>query len=136
MSMHRIPLTDLERRGLEAHGLEIGTPSQLSDVFRQGMAYALRHGKALDLIDTPDRAFCAERDIPQLLKTLEHLYQETRSLDTKIQIGTAQSFALHLSNTLLERKPNTVTETVRIGETTDRAGRTYPVEVTVTRPAA
>lgn len=41
MSMHKIPLTDLERRGLEAHGLDIGTPSQLSDVFRQGMAWVM-----------------------------------------------------------------------------------------------
>lgn len=41
MSMHRIPLTDIEFNGLKAHGLEIGTPSQLSDVFRQGIRYAL-----------------------------------------------------------------------------------------------
>jgi len=41
MSMHRKPLTDLERAGLEAHGLDIGTPSQLSDAFRQGIAWAL-----------------------------------------------------------------------------------------------
>lgn len=41
MSMHKKPLTLLERAGLEAHGLDIGTPSQLSDAFRQGIAYAL-----------------------------------------------------------------------------------------------
>lgn len=41
MSMHRIPLTQLEHDGLSAHGLDIGTPSQLSDVFRQGVAFAL-----------------------------------------------------------------------------------------------
>lgn len=41
MSMHSKPLTPLEREGLEAHGLDIGTPSQLSDVFRQGLAFAL-----------------------------------------------------------------------------------------------
>jgi hypothetical protein len=38
--MHKIPLTELERSGLKAHGLDIGTPSQLSDVFRQGMKWA------------------------------------------------------------------------------------------------
>lgn len=37
MSMHKIPLTELERRGLELHHLPIGTPSQLSDCFRIGM---------------------------------------------------------------------------------------------------
>jgi hypothetical protein len=41
MSMHRIPLTPIEEAGLKAHGLDIGTPSQLSDVFRQGVAWTL-----------------------------------------------------------------------------------------------
>lgn len=41
MSMHKKPLTELEHAGLKAHGLDIGTPSQLSDVFRQGIAFAL-----------------------------------------------------------------------------------------------
>jgi hypothetical protein len=36
MSMHKIPLTKLERKGLIAHGLDVGTPSQLSDCFRHG----------------------------------------------------------------------------------------------------
>jgi hypothetical protein len=39
MSMHKIPLTEVERAGLLAHGLDIGTPSQLSDVFRHGVAW-------------------------------------------------------------------------------------------------
>lgn len=42
MSMHNIPLADLEREGLEKHGLKIGVPSQLSDCFRAGIAWALR----------------------------------------------------------------------------------------------
>lgn len=41
MSMHKKPLTRLEELGLLAHALDIGTPSQLSDVFRQGVAWAL-----------------------------------------------------------------------------------------------
>jgi len=41
MSMHKIPLTELERSGLKSHGLDIGTPSQLSDVFRHGVKFAL-----------------------------------------------------------------------------------------------
>lgn len=42
MSMHKIPLTELEELGLRAHGLDIGTPSQLSDAFRQGVAWTLQ----------------------------------------------------------------------------------------------
>ena len=41
MSMHRIPLTELERTGLINHGLAVGKPSQLSDVFRHGMKWAM-----------------------------------------------------------------------------------------------
>jgi hypothetical protein len=41
MSMHNIPLTELERDGLEKHRLPIGSPSQLSDCFRHGIAFAL-----------------------------------------------------------------------------------------------
>ena len=32
-------LTPVEEAGLKDHGLDIGTPSQLSDVFRQGVAW-------------------------------------------------------------------------------------------------
>ena len=39
MSMHKIPLTNTEKTGLIAHGLDIGIPSQLSDAFRQGVAW-------------------------------------------------------------------------------------------------
>jgi len=40
MSMHRIPLTEIEMAGLTTHGLPIGKPSQLSDVFRHGIKWA------------------------------------------------------------------------------------------------
>lgn len=46
MSMHRKPLTGLERAGLEAHGLDIGKPSQLSDAFRQGIAWVVAQAKS------------------------------------------------------------------------------------------
>lgn len=45
MSMHKIELTEIERTGLEAHGLKTDKPSQLSDVFRQGVAWALEQTK-------------------------------------------------------------------------------------------
>lgn len=40
MSMHIKPLTPIEEAGLRAHGLPVGTPSQLADAFRLGMAWA------------------------------------------------------------------------------------------------
>ena len=42
MSMHNIPLTPLEKEWLEKHRLPVGTPSQLADAFRHGIALALR----------------------------------------------------------------------------------------------
>lgn len=41
MSMHKKPLTDIERDGLKKHGLAIDKPSMLSDAFRLGVAWAL-----------------------------------------------------------------------------------------------
>ena len=40
MSMHLKPMTQEEESGLRAHGLPVGTPSQLADAFRLGMAWA------------------------------------------------------------------------------------------------
>ena len=40
MSLHKKPLTELEKRGLLAHNLPIETPSQLSDAFRCGVSFA------------------------------------------------------------------------------------------------
>lgn len=40
MSMHKIPLTELEREGLNRHHLVVDAPSQLSDGFRLGMKWA------------------------------------------------------------------------------------------------
>lgn len=39
--MHNTPLTSIEEDGLKVHGLQIGKPSQLSDAFRNGIAWAL-----------------------------------------------------------------------------------------------
>lgn len=58
MSMHKKPLTFLEEQGLRAHHLPIGTPSQLADAFRHGVAWALKSFatdemyRALQNIDT------------------------------------------------------------------------------------
>jgi hypothetical protein len=42
MSMHKVPLTDLEREGLINHHLPIGEPSITADCFRAGIAWVLR----------------------------------------------------------------------------------------------
>ena len=46
MSMHKQPLTTLERTGLEKHRLAIGAPSQLSDCFRLGVRHAVAASSA------------------------------------------------------------------------------------------
>ena len=45
MSLHKIPLTQLEEVGLTKHGLATKVPSQLSDVFRLGMEWAKNNQK-------------------------------------------------------------------------------------------
>lgn len=59
MSMHKIPLTPLEEEGLRLHGLPVGTPSQTSDTFRQGVAWALQ--STMQSASTPDCQTCANR---------------------------------------------------------------------------
>ena len=47
MSMHKTPLTPTEEAGMRTHGLQrdIGRPSQLADVFRQGVAWGKKAEK-------------------------------------------------------------------------------------------
>ncbi len=40
MSDHDVQLTELEKSGLQKHGLPVGVPSQLSDAFRHGVKWA------------------------------------------------------------------------------------------------
>jgi hypothetical protein len=82
--MHKIPLTELERNGLVAHGLDVGKPSQLSDCFRLGYRWndnQLKELKSawLELIaNTPEKdAFgnvtIAEIDYEEFNKLIESL---------------------------------------------------------------
>jgi hypothetical protein len=59
MSMHKIPLTPTEEAGLHAHGLQsnIGKPSQLTDAFRQGVAWGIAHAAA-EKETEPKQDFC------------------------------------------------------------------------------
>lgn len=69
MSMHRKPLTELEEEGLYAHGLIVGTPSQLSDAFRQGVAWALSNDSTLkDICYKYKRGTLTIVDINKVLK--------------------------------------------------------------------
>ena len=53
MSMHNIPLTELEEEGLKLHGLPISTPSQLADAFRLGMNWAITQSVESKKEETP-----------------------------------------------------------------------------------
>jgi hypothetical protein len=80
MSMHKIPLTLVEEAGLRAHGLHrgIGTPSQLADVFRQGVAW----GQAAErkaCTATSVGALVQERD--KLRRLLNRLLEEVGEHD-------------------------------------------------------
>ena len=54
MSMHKVPLTTSEEDGLRKHGLPVGAPSQLSDVFRQGMAWQASQPKPAPVLLTDE----------------------------------------------------------------------------------
>lgn len=51
MSMHKLPLTDLERSGLEKYRLPIGAPSLMADCFRLGVRHAVEAQGAPDHCD-------------------------------------------------------------------------------------
>lgn len=62
MSLHKQPLTVAEAEGLKNHGLPVGTPSQLSDSFRLGMAWAER--VSCRLLGLLNRKFASGNDVP------------------------------------------------------------------------
>lgn len=104
MSMHRVPLTDLERSGLRAHGLPIGTPSQLSDVFRQGIRFAVARGTNLRTFFDSGDAYNTERNFTRALATLDTLYHEQPDTEAgtqnKVDIESTMSFLRHLKRTI------------------------------------
>lgn len=53
MDDHKVPLTPIEEEGLRAHGLNIGTPSQLSDAFRQGVKWAIEEKEQKPVASCP-----------------------------------------------------------------------------------
>ena len=84
MSLHRKPLTRLEEDGLRAHGLDIGTPSQLSDVFRQGVAWALAQPRLEVHLNAADKL--PPVDCPLLIEVMKGylvLAQRTGIIENK-----------------------------------------------------
>ena len=65
MSDHKKPLTALERKGLQKHGLPIGMPSQLSDCFRLGVAWALAQPEQEPVVCCGDYATCMKSCTPR-----------------------------------------------------------------------
>ena len=85
MSMHKIPLSELERKGLTKHGLNIGTPSQLSDCFRSGMKWALDNAvpegwKLAPVEPTAEQYGGLARDIIQWMRFTPSSDQHSQSL--------------------------------------------------------
>jgi hypothetical protein len=91
MSMHKTPLSDIEREGLEKHGLgdKIGQPSQLADVFRSGVVWGLSNSHRPNHVTPPE--------------TLNALLEVVTSLDDAIRV-------LENAKALLQKKsdPNVI----------------------------
>ena len=77
MSNHKTPLTAVERAGLLAHGLgrNIGVPSQLADVFRQGVAWGISQRQNESAATAPllERIAELERELETVRKDAERL---------------------------------------------------------------
>jgi hypothetical protein len=77
MSMHKIPLTPAEDEGLRLHGLDRGTPSQLSDVFRLGMKWQAQQAAPVAADHIPDPTKMVNRELLEAAKaTLNALLGE------------------------------------------------------------
>jgi hypothetical protein len=85
MSMHLKPCTQLEEAGLRAHHLKVGEPSQLSDAFRLGMAWALNNLRPIGDVR------CIDEDP-------EYGAEAEVALHNRVELGTLL-YALPLSET-------------------------------------
>lgn len=75
--MHEIELTPLEKEGLEKHHLPTETPSQLSDSFRAGIAWALKD---------------SEEKLENLNLKNKHFISEIQKLEKRIKILKEKKF--------------------------------------------
>lgn len=84
MSMHKIPLSPLEEEGLRKHGLKVDAPSQASDCFRQGVAWALsQHSAPLKFPRQESSAFKQAADLLQeKINAVSEIVADARQEDT------------------------------------------------------
>ena len=81
MSMHKIPLTEIEESGLVTHHMPVGVPSILSDAFRLGVAWGQK----------------AEREIQgKTMRTvLGHKFKQLSNKEITAAIEKASKFGGH-----------------------------------------
>lgn len=101
MSMHNKPLTDLERSGLEAHGLPIGKPSQLSDCFRSGVSWAQQR---IVELEEQEAALARERDALRIAEG----HQISMRQRAENHIARLRSALAYASDYLNSNKLNTI----------------------------
>ncbi len=97
MSMHIKPLTPIEEAGLRAHGLPVGTPSQLADAFRLGMAWADKARAESTLAEEREAAPKAVRlTAPDIVDALRGngLYEDSRAFQRLFPILEADARAI------------------------------------------
>ena len=101
MSMHNIPLTDIEREGLKAHGLgrSIGKPSQLADCFRQGVKWGQDHERSrLHAENTALQSGydAARLEIESLQTRIQELGQQARECSDRKVVQLESALARHV----------------------------------------
>tara|TARA_R110000764_G_scaffold40882_2_gene91461 strand:+ start:3019 stop:3387 length:369 start_codon:yes stop_codon:yes gene_type:complete len=105
--MHKILLTKLELTGLIAHGLEVNKPSQLSDVFRQGVAWAIAENNT-ELNKLNHKNHMLQNRIDELEAKVARL--EARGIeDMQLVIENQSSLILDLHASLRAIKQSSVT---------------------------
>lgn len=108
MSMHKIPLTPLEHQGLLNHRLPIGTPSQTSDCFRLGMAWALNNKpeqKDMNNLQSLLIRACKSKDPERRLKSVYKRYYYPRynpKAVTQILVKLSEEFYPMTATTVFE----------------------------------
>jgi DNA segregation ATPase FtsK/SpoIIIE-like protein len=135
MSAHNIPLSDLERDGLIAHGLgrHIGKPSQAADIFRQGVNWALQtpEWRAKALQDRKEIDDLLSKPLHEVagLRTDGHAPTDDSELITKAQqlVIQHQRASISLINRHLQVSYNTA---ARLMDALEKDGIVSPMNPT------
>ncbi len=117
MSMHDMELTELERSGLEAHHLKTGTPSQLSDSFRLGVAWALNNSVLVNEQEHEElKAYCQRLDdlnscSRELLRGASHIATEAGHSKSSEQF---EWHINHIWNAMIEKPKQLRTQSTEV----------------------